>query len=235
MTALSEGSLVAIVQARMSSTRLPGKVLLPFAGKTVIETQIDRIWESHAVGRLIVAISTEPSDDILAEKLEQTQCEVFRGPLDDVFGRFVGALSGASEELVLRLTGDCPLTCPRLIDEIYSISTQGNFDFVSNSHQSGTIRGFDLELVRLSVFREAVDRNLTAYEREHVMPVFYSDSRIKRHLMTYPDLQKFHTLNLSLDTDSDFKRLNDLEERHGVSKLEFESIVPLLEDLDSQA
>ena len=106
--------ILAILQARLSSSRLPGKVLLPLAGAPMILRQVERVRRAARIDRLVVATSDQPSDDRLADTLAEAGVETYRGPLDDVLARFIGALDAWPADHVVRLTGDCPLVDPGL-------------------------------------------------------------------------------------------------------------------------
>ena len=119
----------AILQARMSSSRLPGKVLKPLLGQPMILRQIERLRRCRQLERIVVATSEAPSDDILVQVLAEAGVETARGPLQDVLGRFIRAMDtlGLEGDLV-RLTADCPLADPEVIDACIELRTLGGFD-----------------------------------------------------------------------------------------------------------
>ncbi|HEX8232885.1 MAG TPA: glycosyltransferase family protein [Caulobacteraceae bacterium] len=168
--------ILAILQARMSSTRLPGKVLKSLAGAPMIWRQIERVSGARRVDYLVVATSTDPSDDILAETLEPMGLEVVRGPLDDVLARFVQVLDGFPQaEQVVRLTADCPLADPTVIDGVIDGHMEMGADYSSNAPQSRRTfpKGLDVEVMRPWVLRRAGVEATDSYEREHVTPFVY--------------------------------------------------------------
>src|SRR5579875_1057258 len=115
--------MLAILQARTSSTRLPGKVLKDLVGAPMIARQIERLQRAKAIGRIVVATSDDPSDDPLEAAVRGLGVDVFRGPLDDVLARFAGAVQrfGADQDHVIRLTADCPFADPALIDALAAL------------------------------------------------------------------------------------------------------------------
>jgi spore coat polysaccharide biosynthesis protein SpsF len=175
--------ILAVIQARMSSTRLPGKVLMPLAGAPMILRQVERVARSRRIDRLVVATSAEPSDDPLAKVLEGAGVDCFRGPLDDVLGRFIGALDAfGPAEAVVRLTGDCPLADWTLIDAVIARREETGADYASNVWGARTWpKGLDAEVVASAVLREAAAEAETPYEREHVTPFVYG--RPERYLI----------------------------------------------------
>src|SRR6185369_5526759 len=139
--------ILAILQARLNSTRLPGKVLLPLAGAPMILRQVERVRRASAIDQLVVATSDQASDDPLATILEEAGVEVFRGPLDDVLTRFIGALAAWPAEHVVRLTGDCPLIDPELIDATVALHLETGADYTQNRLvDKGFPKGQDVEV-----------------------------------------------------------------------------------------
>src|SRR5580704_10934624 len=129
-----EGVILAILQARTSSSRLPGKVLLPLAGAPMILRQIERVARAARIDRLVVATSENPSDDDLAAVVADAGVRVHRGPLRDVLARFIGALDAhGPADHVVRLTGDCPLADPAVIDATIARVVGADADYGSNT------------------------------------------------------------------------------------------------------
>ncbi|MFT4253643.1 MAG: glycosyltransferase family protein [Caulobacter sp.] len=167
--------IIAVLQARMSSTRLPGKVLADLVGAPMILRQIERLRRIPSLDRLVVATSEDASDDVLAETLEAAGVDLFRGPLDDVLARFAGAVAGfADDDLVLRLTADCPLADPDLIQRLLDHHRAVGADYSATTHPSRTYPiGLDAELTSAGLLRLAAREAADPYEREHVTPFFY--------------------------------------------------------------
>lgn len=167
--------MLAILQARMSSTRLPGKVLADLAGAPMILRQLERLRRARRLDRIIVATSTDPSDDILAETLRAAGETVFRGPLDDVLGRFVQAMDAfGPARTVARLTADCPLADPQVIDATAALLEASGADYVSNTGAGRTFpKGLDVEVFRADALRAAAAETVDPYDREHVTPFIY--------------------------------------------------------------
>jgi spore coat polysaccharide biosynthesis protein SpsF len=166
---------LAILQARMSSSRLPGKVLAPVLGEPMIGRQIERIRRAKLVDKLVVATSTDPSDDPLAAYASQQGADVFRGSLDDVLDRFCKVLQGYYDVgAVVRLTADCPLTDPELIDKVITQHLETGADYTSNTLRTRTYpHGLDVEVMKVEALEEAAQRAQDPYEWEHVTPFIY--------------------------------------------------------------
>lgn len=172
------GNLVktlVILQARMSSRRLPGKVMAIVNQKPIIGWQIARIRGAKQVDKLVVATSDSASDNILVEYLMSIGVEVFRGPLDDVHARFAEVIEKNSEfESIVRLTGDCPFTMPKLLDQMILDFHQNSFDYFSNCNPPTYPDGLDIEVFSNEAFRRMSKLNLTSVEKEHVTLGFKS-------------------------------------------------------------
>jgi spore coat polysaccharide biosynthesis protein SpsF len=165
---------LAILQARMTSTRLPGKVLAPVLGEPMIGRQIERLRRSRRIDALVVATSAEASDDPLADYCRTIGAAVFRGALGDVLDRFAGALAEhPAAETVIRLTGDCPLADPTLIDQVVARHAEAGADYTDDTTPRTFPHGLDVEVMRADVLRQAARDAADPYEREHVTPYIY--------------------------------------------------------------
>ena len=169
---------LAIVQARTSSSRLPGKVLLPIGGKPMVTYQLERLQRCQRIDRLVLATSNHHSDDILADVVKASGFKVFRGGLEDVLGRFRACSAQEQATTVVRLTGDCPLSDPMLIDELVEAYEDGDWDYLTNCADQTELSvpdGFDVEVFRADLLDRAAREAKLPSEREHVTPWFRSD------------------------------------------------------------
>lgn len=160
--------IAAILQARMSSTRLPGKVLAPVLGRPMLARQLERLARARRLDRLVVATSTDPGDDPLAALCAELGTACFRGSLDDVLDRFHGALADTGATHAVRLTADCPLTDPALIDALVDFHVAGGYDYASNCVRPTFPDGLDAEILRVDVLERAWREARDPVEREHV-------------------------------------------------------------------
>ena len=166
-------STLAIVHARTSSTRLPGKVLLPLQGVPLILFQLERLRRCNRIDRLVLATSTDTSDDALADQVAQFGVAVFRGDLNDVLKRFRDCAAREQASVVVRLTGDCPFADPVLIDELVEAFQSGDWDYLANcadERQLSVPDGFDAEVFKADVLERAAAEARLPSEREHVTP-----------------------------------------------------------------
>ncbi len=161
---------VAIIQARTSSSRLPGKVLADLGGLPMIIFMAKRVQEAKNIDRLLVATSTDPSDDPLEATLQAHDVECYRGSLTDVLDRFYNAAAHANADIAIRLTGDCPLIEPHLIDRCIVKIESECLDYVSNCEPATYPDGLDVEAIRMNVLFQTWKNARLASEREHVTP-----------------------------------------------------------------
>jgi glutamate-1-semialdehyde 2,1-aminomutase len=170
---------LAIVQARTSSSRLPGKVLLPLEGMPLILFQLERLRRCNRIDRLVLATSSDPSDDALADLVSQACVPVFRGDLNDVLERYRACSAREQASVVVRLTGDCPLSDPALIDELVEAFHSGDWDYLSNCADENQLTvpdGFDAEVFKAGLLERAAAEARLPSEREHVTPWMRSEA-----------------------------------------------------------
>jgi spore coat polysaccharide biosynthesis protein SpsF len=158
----------------MSSTRLPGKVLLRTCGKPLLQHQIERVRHSREIDKLVVATSHHASDDAIASLCDEMGIPAFRGSLDDVLDRIVSAARAHRPDWLVRLTGDCPLTDPLVVDSVIQEAVGANADYASNALTPTFPDGLDVECVRFSALEDAAREARLASEREHATPFVYS-------------------------------------------------------------
>ncbi len=167
--------ILAIVQARMSSSRLPGKVIMPILDKPMLLHQIERIKQSKLISHLVVATSVDPSDDILAKTLEKYKVDYVRGSLDDVLDRFYHTVNKYNAKYIVRLTGDCPLLDCKVVDDVINLHISGDFDYSSNAHPPTFPDGLDVEVFNKNILYDAHKYAKLPSEREHVTAWMYND------------------------------------------------------------
>lgn len=200
--------ILAILQGRLSSTRLPGKVLKEIHGKPMILQQIERLKHSKQIDKLVVATSIDPSDDQLVAVLQDVGVEVRRGPLDDVVERFGIVVDEFNPEHIVRLTADCPLADAHVIDEVISSHLEKQSDYTSNALDPTFPDGLDAECISASAFTKLRKSNLSVPEREHVTMGLYSHPD-KYSLSSITQVPNLSSLRWTVDVqdDLDFVRL----------------------------
>lgn len=161
-------NVIGILQARVSSTRLPGKVLRPLLGEPMIARQVERLRRARMLEALVLATSTDPSDDALARWADAAGVPVYRGSLDDVLDRFVCAARPYAPLHVVRLTGDCPLADPAVIDLVVARHLESGADYTSNTIEPTWPDGLDVEAMTMAALEAAAREATARFQREHV-------------------------------------------------------------------
>jgi len=159
-----------IIQARTRSTRLPNKVLLDLSGRTLLEFQIERIKRSRLVSEIIIATTNKDYDDPIEKIGNKLSIKVIRGDEFDVLSRFHLASQEAIEEILVRITGDCPFVDPTLLDEMINSYMIENIDYLSNGSPPTYPDGLDIEIFSKKILEEAYSSSVKPFEREHVTP-----------------------------------------------------------------
>lgn len=159
---------VAIIQARMTSTRLPGKVMVNVAGKPLIHYVVTRAQRARSLDLVAAATSDRPTDDVIARFCEAAGVPYYRGSEEDVLDRYYQAARHFQADVIVRLTADCPLLDPVVIDRVVSFFHSGEFDYVSNTLELSFPDGLDTEVIRREALERAWHEARLTSEREHV-------------------------------------------------------------------
>jgi spore coat polysaccharide biosynthesis protein SpsF len=193
---------LAIIQARMSSARLPGKVLKDILGKPMLAHQIERVRRARLVDLAVVATSEEASDDPIAKLCARENIACHRGSLTDVLARFQSAEEQfGPTECIVRLTGDCPLTDPAIVDACVALQAANGADYTSNTKTYPD--GLDVEVITSAALGRAAREATDPYDREHVTPFLYRNSDLfARDTLSY--LRDLAHLRWTVDTPADF-------------------------------
>jgi len=221
---------LAILQARMSSTRLPGKVMEPILGRPMIERQIERLMRCRRVDQLIVATSDRQDDDILEALCRRIGAPCFRGDLENVLDRFYQAAKLYHPEHVVRLTGDCPLTDPGLIDELINFYLDSQCDYASNCQEPTLPDGLDAEIFSFAALAQTWKEAVLPSHLEHVTSFIRSHpERFK--IGHYKYHRELSNLRWTVDESEDLEFARRVYEKLYPSNPEFqtEEIVALLE------
>lgn len=193
-----------VVQARLSSSRYPGKVLAPLAGKPMLAHLLDGLRLCRGADRLVVATSVRPEDAAIAAFCRERGVRCRRGPLEDVAGRFLEVAAAEGLSAMVRISGDSPLLDHRLVDEAIARYRAGDFDLVTNVLRRSFPKGQSVEVVRVAALA-GIHPRMDAAQREHVTPYFYAHPREFRidGFACPEDLQE---RRLCVDTVEDMER-----------------------------
>lgn len=179
--------VLAIVQARMGSTRYPGKVMEPIIGYPMIDLLIKRLKTSRLLNQIIVATSVASVNDPFVKHLNELKIDCFRGSENDVLNRFYLAAEQYKADVVVRITGDCPLVDPKLVDQVISLYLQGGVDYASNIYPPTYPDGLDIEVFSFDALREANVKATADFDREHVTPFLRRENQFRRQNIVNAD------------------------------------------------
>ncbi|HEX3265836.1 MAG TPA: glycosyltransferase family protein [Candidatus Limnocylindrales bacterium] len=219
--------VVAIVQARMGSTRLPGKVLLPLAGRPMVLHVAERAARIPGVDGVLVATPDGPDDAPLQDVLGANGIDWVSGPSDDVLRRYAIAAAAADADVVVRITSDCPLLSPVVSGRVVAAFLEGGADYASNTLQRTWPRGMDTEVLGREAL-DAVDAAATEpFEREHVTPAIWQHPERFR-LRSVRGSEDLSQLRLTVDTAEDFQLVETVFETLGRDDVELDEVLGLL-------
>ncbi len=238
---------IAIIQARMSSTRLPGKVLREIAGEPMLARVIERAKRAQLVDEVVLATTTDPSDDPVAAFCAERGYNFTRGSLNDVLDRYYQAAKEYKAEVIVRLTADCPVLDPDVVDETIRAQREGNFDFVANRLPPPMGRSFpiglDTEVCTFAALERAWKEADKKHQREHVMPYLYENTTLNaenRTLQTGTSPRGFKialvnhvpdygSLRWTVDTPEDLEFVRQVFARFEHDDFDWQDILALLE------
>lgn len=229
LSGLTDGDMhiLGIIQARMGSTRLPGKVLMDINGKPMLWHVVNRLRQSRLLGQVIVATTVDSSDDPVADMCRVRGLLCFRGSVNDVLDRYYQAALLARADVVVRITADCPLLDATVVDRVIEVYINEKCDYVSNVNPPTYPDGLDVEIFGLQPFCEVWSRAEKKSEREHVTPYF------REHPEMFRQLNVTNTCDLSgmrwtVDEQSDLVFVKNVYKEMGCEFFSMDEIVELL-------
>jgi spore coat polysaccharide biosynthesis protein SpsF len=195
---------VCTIEARMTSSRLPGKVLLEAAGKPLLEHMVERLRRVRALDEIVIATTEEASSDPIVALAERLGIGCFRGSEEDVLARVLGAAQAHEAELIVETTGDCPLIDPGVIDTVIARFHDGEVDYCSNTLERTYPRGMDVQAFPAAVLAEVATLTDDPADREHVSLYIYEHPERYRLRSVVFDRPETAELRLTVDTPEDY-------------------------------
>jgi spore coat polysaccharide biosynthesis protein SpsF len=225
--------VAAIIQARMGSTRLPGKVLKKVLGKTLLEYQIERVKRAKTIDEIIIATTKKESDDPIVQLCQQLSIPYYRGSEEDVLSRYYKAATEFNVDVIVRLTSDCPIIDPNVIDKVIGcyLENRDQYDYVSNTLMRTYPRGLDTEVMSYEVLKRAHEEAKELVYREHVTAYIYNHPNHFNlcNVLNEKDDSKHRW---TVDTEEDFLLIkNILETLYPLNPLfTLEDVIQILRD-----
>lgn len=223
-------NIVALIQARTSSTRLPNKVLLKMGNKTMLEQVVIRTKKTRKINDIIVVTSTDPSDDLIAQLCHQRKYKHFRGSLTDVLSRYYEAAKKYNADVIIRVTSDNPLIDPHLIDKGITLFLSGNYDYVANKVEPFSVIGFEYEIMTFAALEKAFLNATSELEHEHVTPYIWHTHPEQFKIKKFPYTSITKKYRLTVDTSEDFELTKILIEKYNAETKSFAQIMAILEN-----
>ena len=206
--------VVTIIQARMGSTRLPGKVMKDLGGETVLARVVHRVRRAKLSGEVIIATTTKPADDLIVKECERLSVSCCRGEETDVLDRYYHAAEAASAEAVVRITSDCPFIEPEITDNVIRAFLDQRPHYASNPLQRTYPRGLDTEIMTFETLARAWREARKPYQRTHVTPYIYENPQQFTILSKTGDVDYSHH-RWTLDTPEDLEFVRTVYQRLG--------------------
>jgi len=204
-----EGKVIAVVQTRMGSTRLPGKVMKKICGKPLLLLMLERLSHSKSIDEIVVATTNNKNDDIIYDLAKRNQYSVFRGSEFDCLDRHYQVAKKFDGNFVAKITPDCPLIDPEITDRVieFFLKNVNNYDYVSNAHQPTFPDGLDVEIFQFSALEKAWKEATDPNHREHTTTFIWSQpSKFRLGNVTMPNNQNlFMRERWTVDYKEDFE------------------------------
>lgn len=212
----NKGKITATIEARMSSTRLPGKVLMPADGKPMLAHLLARLRAVRSLDDIVLATTVNDADMPIVQFAKDNGMSYYRGSEEDVMGRVIGAAESAGADIVVEITGDCPVIDPVIIEQAIQVFLYNDCDYVSNAHIRSYPVGMDTQVFRLETLKRSYQMTTDIKEREHVTLHICRHPEIFRHVnLIAPGDIYWPELGLTLDTADDYRMLCRLIEHFG--------------------
>tara|TARA_B100001939_G_C16945819_1_gene620277 strand:+ start:4569 stop:5345 length:777 start_codon:yes stop_codon:yes gene_type:complete len=217
-----EKRTVIITQARTGSKRFPNKILQKINDKTLLDIHLYRLKKATKAERIIIATTTNTSDNIIEEIGKKNHIEVFRGSEDDVLGRFWNAIKNIDTDYIVRVTSDCPLIDPELIDKFIIIMEENNFDYISNAIDETFPDGQDLEIFKKSALELSFIKAKFKSHREHVTLFIKENSNLVNKKLfsvkSFSSKKNYNKIRMTVDYEEDLEVIKLLVKKVGLDK-----------------
>jgi len=229
--------VLLITQARIGSTRLPGKVLLPIGEETLLSVHLSRLCECTTVNQIVVATTFEDGVQSLIDICREAEVDCIQGSLEDVLDRFYQASIEYQPDLVVRVTSDCPLLDSRVVDKVVRKAIETNVDYCANIITEDFPDGQDVEVFKFSALERAWNDATLMSEREHVTPYIRNNSDLKGgELFTAYDVKchsNFNSIRMTVDEKADLIAMRRLIDELGVASTWEEYVEYIIKHFDS--
>jgi len=205
--------IVATLQARMNSSRLPGKALLPLAGEPLLARMVERLRRSKTIDEIIVATTTNKGDDPIVELCKKIECRFYRGSEQDLLLRILEAARLCNADIIVQNMADSPMVDWRIIDSMAHLLTNGNYDYATNEVKNPFSVGFDIRMCPIAILKEVekITLDLDPEYREHGLLYIVTHPEKYRFVnLEAPEHMRWPSLRLTLDTKEDYDLISKI-------------------------
>ena len=204
---MKKKNIVAIIQARLTSSRFPNKIIQKINNKTLIELLINRLEKSKYLNKIVLAVPKNKKNKLLSDKLKK-QVKIFSGSENDVLDRYFKAAKKFKAETIVRICGDCPLIDPKVVDKIVNFYQKNDFDYVSNTIKPTYPDGLDVEVFNFATLKTTWIKARSNTDREHVTQFIISNKIFKKKNLSYKE--DLSNLRLTIDEKIDLKQIKQI-------------------------
>lgn len=205
--------IVATIEARMTSSRLPGKVLLPACGQPMLYHLVQRLKAVPSIQEIVLATTTNETDDVLVDFAAEVGIRSYRGSEDDVMSRVIGAAESVAADVIVEITGDCPIIDPDLVEQTIRMYLHHDAAYASNTHISSYPNGMDTQVFSLEALKQSASMTNDPLDREHVSLHIRNHPDIFPHVhLIAPPSLNWSNLGLTLDEQEDYILLTKIIE-----------------------
>jgi spore coat polysaccharide biosynthesis protein SpsF len=219
--------IVAIIQARMRSTRLPGKVMENLEGETVLARAVRRVRRASLIGNVVVATTANAVDDAIVRECDKLGAPCFRGSEEDVLDRYYQTAYALNAEAIVRITSDCPLIDPEVTDKTVRAFLEQNPDSASNTLQRTYPRGLDTEVMTWDALDRCWREAHRTYQRAHVTPYIYENPNRFCAVSVVGEFDHSHH-RWTVDTEEDLEFVRAVYDRMGCDDFSWRDVLDLL-------
>lgn len=218
------------IEARITSTRLPGKVLMEIKGKPILQIMVERVKESKFINDIIIATTINKTDDAIVDLAKKIKVGCYRGSEENVLQRVLAAHKEFNSDIIVELTGDCPLIDPLLIDECieFYLSNKDRYDYVSNCVERSYPDGMDTQVFPMKVLEEVAQKTDNPLDKEHVSRYIYASGEYRIYTIKAQGDLFWPDLGITLDTREDFELIKSIFEHFKDNDFTLRDILKLL-------
>ncbi|GED63645.1 cytidylyltransferase domain-containing protein [Lysinibacillus fusiformis] len=204
--------IVAIIQARMGSTRLPGKILKKVNGRPLLSYQLERLQQSNYINDLVIATTLNEKDDLIVEFCKKNNILWFRGSEKDVLARYYETAKTFKADAIVRITSDCPIIDVQVVDKTIQYFVDNNYEYVSNTVDRTYPRGLDTEAFTFEALEKAYKEAVMERDREHVTAYFYTNPDVFK-ISSVRNETDYSKYRWTVDTEEDFQLIKNIIEK----------------------